>query len=167
MSKAREELLKKAYELGFTYEKEYGGCAQCVIAAIQDALDMRDDAIFKVGSGFAGGMGLTGAGPCGALSGGVMAMSSKIGRQRQNWKDPEGIRRKSYQMARKLCDKFMQEYDGLTCREVQKKLFGRSFNLLDINDYKEFDKAGGHVDKCTSVVGNAAKWTVEILSEEL
>jgi hypothetical protein len=31
-----EEFLKKAFDLGFQYEKVYRGCSQCVLAAIQD-----------------------------------------------------------------------------------------------------------------------------------
>ena len=163
MEKSKETLLKKAYELGFNYEREYGGCCQCVLAAIQDTLDMRNDALFKAGTGFAGGMGVTGVGPCGALSGGVMAISSQIGRERQNIKDPERIRWTAYDLTKKLYEKFVEEYGGGTCKEIQKKLFGRSFNLRDPNEYKEYEKAGGHATKCPSVVGNAAKWTVEIL----
>jgi len=49
------------------------------------------------------------------------------------------------------------------CKDVQRKLFGRSFNLLDPKDYAEFEKAGAHVDKCPSVSGNAAKWAAEII----
>ena len=30
-----------------------------------------------------------------------------------------------------------------------------------------FNNLGAHVDKCTSVVGQAAAWTAEILLEEL
>ncbi|GAJ17034.1 unnamed protein product [marine sediment metagenome] len=32
------DLANKAYKLGFEYEKIYHGCAQCVIAAVQDTL---------------------------------------------------------------------------------------------------------------------------------
>jgi len=32
----KEELIKKAYDLGFKYEKNYRGCSQCAIAAIQE-----------------------------------------------------------------------------------------------------------------------------------
>ena len=71
----REELLKKAYELGFKYEKTYRGCSQCVVAAIQDTLGIPDDAIFKAATGFAGGCGLTGIGICGGFAGGVMVLS--------------------------------------------------------------------------------------------
>ena len=38
-------------------------------------------------------------------------------------------------------------------------------SILDDNDFQEFLRLGGHDDKCTSVVGNVAKWTVEILEE--
>ena len=33
------ELAAKAYTLGKEYEKTYRGCSQCVIAALQDALE--------------------------------------------------------------------------------------------------------------------------------
>ncbi|GAG83363.1 unnamed protein product [marine sediment metagenome] len=34
---------------------------------------------------------------------------------------------------------------------------------MDKEDHTEFEKAGAHVDKCPSVVSNAAKWAAEIL----
>jgi len=163
MEKSKEEILKKAYELGFKYEKEYMGCCQCALAALQDTLRMENDAVFKAGTGFAGGIGATGAGPCGALTGGVMIISSKIGRERKNFKDPERIRWKTYELAKKLYDKFIEEYGSGNCSDIQKKLMGRPFNLWDPADFEEFDKAGGHSEKCPSVVGNAARWTAEIL----
>ena len=39
-----ETIFKKAYDLGFAYERDYMGCAQCVIAALQDTLDIRNSA---------------------------------------------------------------------------------------------------------------------------
>lgn len=85
----REMLLQKAYELGFEYEKTYRGCSQCVVAAIQDTLDLRDDAIFKAATGFAGGCGLTGIGVCGAFAGGVMVLGQLLGRERADFFDLE------------------------------------------------------------------------------
>ena len=163
MDKSGEERLKKAYELGFYYEKEYRGCCQCVLAALQDILGMENDAVFKAGTALAGGGCGTGTGACGGLTGGIMIISSKFGRERNNFKDPEGIRFKTRELALKLYNKFIEEYGGTTCKEIQKKLFGRSYNLLDPAEFEAFEKAGAHVDKCPSVIGNAAKWTVEIL----
>jgi hypothetical protein len=55
MEAIKQALLDKAYQLGFEYEKTYRGCSQCAIAAIQDTLDIRDDSVFKAGTGLAGG----------------------------------------------------------------------------------------------------------------
>lgn len=47
------------------------------------------------------------------------------------------------------------------------KLFGRTFNFWEPTGFEEFAKAGGHADSgCPSVVGNGAKWAVEILLEQ-
>ena len=166
MDKSREEISKEAYELGFHYEQEYGGCCQCALAAIQETLGMENDTVFKAGTGLSGGVCGTGTGACGGLTAGIMIIGSKIGRERKNFKDPERIRWKTRELAKKLYDKFIEEYGSGNCRDIQNKLFGRSFNFWDADAYQEFEKAGGHSDKCPSVVGNAAKWTVEILLEQ-
>jgi len=166
VDKSNEELLKKAYDLGFKYEQEYGGCCQCAILAIQEAMGIENDDVFKAGTGLVGGIGATGAGSCGALIGGAMAISSRIGRERKNFRDPERISWQTYELAKKLHEKFVAEYGSGNCFDVQKKIFGRSFNLWDTDDQKAFEKAGGHVDKCPSVVGNASRWAVELLLEQ-
>ena len=56
----KSELMQKAFQLGFDYEKTYRGCAQCTIAAIQDTLGFREDNVFKSATGLAAGGGLTG-----------------------------------------------------------------------------------------------------------
>ena len=58
MSSTHAALTDKAYELGFAYEKEYRGCVQCTIAAVQDTLGVRNDFIFKSASGLSAGGGL-------------------------------------------------------------------------------------------------------------
>ena len=40
--KKKEELLEKAYKLGYEYEKVYKGCSQCTVAAVQDLFDIQD-----------------------------------------------------------------------------------------------------------------------------
>ena len=127
---------------------------------------MENEAAFKAATGLSGGLGLTGVGPCGALSGGIMAISSKIGRDRKNFKDPEGVRWQTYELAKRLCNRFIEEYDSCNCREIQKRVFGRSYDFWDATEHEEFKEAGGYTEKCPIVVGNAAKWAVEILLEQ-
>ena len=74
----RQELAEKAYSAGFEYEKQYGGCAQCVIAALQDVLELRNegcDAVFKAATSLEGGVGREGDGHCRAYSGAVMILT--------------------------------------------------------------------------------------------
>jgi len=84
---AREEILKRAYELGYKYQRDNRNCAQSTVAAVQDALNMRDDNAFRAASGLAGGSAFMGVGNCGAYSGGVMIISSRYGRERKDFSD--------------------------------------------------------------------------------
>ena len=92
MEEKKQELLEKAYKLGFEYEKTYRGCSQCAIAAIHDTLNIREDNMFKAATGLAAGGGLTGIGVCGGYVGGVMVLSQLCGRERSNFADPERTR---------------------------------------------------------------------------
>jgi len=162
---SKENVLEESYNAAYEYEKKYFGCAQCVLAAIQDIFRLVNGGAFKGATGLSGGIGVMGS-ACGALTGGVIALGSKIGRERSNFEDLEEIRWKTYELARKLYIKFEQEYGSVNCRDIQKKILGRSYNLRDPEEYKEFEKAGGHAEKCPEVVGKAARWVAEILLEE-
>jgi C_GCAxxG_C_C family probable redox protein len=167
MATAKQEAtLKKAYELGSDYEKRYGGCGQCVVAALQDAFDMRNDAVFKAMSGYAGGGATVGDGSCGAYVAGIMFLSGLRGRERDNFADPEKIRFVSFATARKLHRKFMDQFGSIICREMQMKLFGRPYYLPDPDEMKKFLDAGGHTTHCPDVCGKAAQWAAEIAYEE-
>ncbi|MCX5909941.1 MAG: C-GCAxxG-C-C family protein [Deltaproteobacteria bacterium] len=137
----REGILQKAYELGAQYEQKYMGCSQCILGAIQDLFDLRNDDVFRAASGLAGGVGLCGDGCCGAYTGGVMALSQIYGRTRENFLDPDRTRRRSYDLAKRLHDKFVAEYGSVICRDIQQKIFGRPFYIRDADEYKKFEKA--------------------------
>lgn len=159
----KNAMLKRVYDRAFEYEQKYGSCPQCVLAAIQDEFGIVHDDVFRAGHALAGGVGLSTQGTCGALTGGVMALSCKYGRSRENF--DKGSFLKSYVRAKKLYDRFVQEYGSTICRDIHMKLFGRTFNLWDSREYKEFEAAGAHRDKCPPVAGNVAKWVAEILTE--
>ncbi|OFW53417.1 MAG: hypothetical protein A2V75_00105, partial [Actinobacteria bacterium RBG_16_70_17] len=159
----KDELLARAYELGFDYERRFRGCSQCAIAAIQDTLGVQDEAVFKAATGLAGGGALTGRGACGGYVGGVMVLSQLQGRERQHFDDPDGIRFRTFDLAKDLADRFDEEFGGTICRDVQTRVFGRSFDLRDPEDFRRFDASGAHDDKCPDVVGKAARMTVEII----
>jgi C_GCAxxG_C_C family probable redox protein len=164
-----ENTFQKAYELGFSYEREYKGCAQCTFAALQDALEVRNsatDAIFKAATGFAAGIALQIDGSCGTYVGGAMMLGYFIGRVRDDFTDAEKIRFKTFAIVSKLHRKFIEEYGTVTCGGIQTKIMGRPFYIYDPEELRKFDEAGAHTDKCTGVVALASRWTAEILADE-
>jgi C_GCAxxG_C_C family probable redox protein len=167
MNVQKEDIIQRAFSLGLEYEKKITCCCQCTIAAIQDALDVRNDAVFKAGSGLTAGGGLSCEGSCGGYTGGVMVMSSIFGRRRELWDDDREERDCSHKMAEALMEKFNREYGSSICKDIQEKIFGRTFDLWDAREKEAFEKAGAHVDKCTTAVGKAAAWATEIVLEEL
>jgi C_GCAxxG_C_C family probable redox protein len=162
----KEEILEKVYRLAYKYEAERGSCPQCVLSAIMETLKIGDPKTVQAADAMAGGTALSTEGTCGALVGGLLAISSIVGRTYENFSAGER-RRRVFQYSKKLYDKFVEEYGSILCRDLHKKLFGRTFNFFDPKDYKEFEKMGAHVDKCPSVSGNVARWTAEIILDHL
>lgn len=161
-------LMDLAYKLGFEYEQKYMGCAQCVFGALQDALELKNpqtDAVFKAATALSGGTALEGDGNCGAYSGAVLFLGSIIGRERNNFSDPQKIRLKTSDLARELHGNFIETYGTIICHGIHRKIFGRPFYLPDPDQLTKFDEAGAHTEKCPNVVGEAARWTVWILHE--
>lgn len=162
--KMKEGLGNRAYDLGFEYEKKYHGCAQCVVAAVQDTLNIRNDDIFKAMTGCGGGGGGYCNGSCGALVGGIVMLSWLAGRSRDEFQNVDVSR--AYELTREPHNKFIGEYGAVICRDINMNAFGRPFYTADLDEYRKFQAAGSYVDKCTAVVGNASRWVVEIIIEE-
>jgi C_GCAxxG_C_C family probable redox protein len=162
-NKTTGELLEKAYELGYRYEKDYRGCSQCALAAIYDTLHINDDNVFKAATGFAGGGGLTGISVCGGYAAGVMAISQLLGRERSNFSDPEGLRFKTFALVEEFTMDYINELGSIICRDIQTRFFGRPYYIADADDFAKFEAAGGHQDKCTDVVGRATRLAVKFI----
>ncbi|MGA1821268.1 MAG: C-GCAxxG-C-C family protein [Thermoplasmatota archaeon] len=159
---SKEEILDGVYRTAYGYEHDYGGCVQSVLRSIQDHLGGIPDDVVKAGHSLAGGTALTCTGTCGSLNGGLMAIGYFFGRPVDGF-GREREFRTSYKLSMKLYDRFVEEYGSPLCPDVQKGLMGRSFDLRTREGNIEFDEAGGHDDRCPSVVGNTARWTAEIL----
>lgn len=160
----KSKVVEQAYNLAYKYEQTHGNCPQCVMAAIQETIGGVDDAAFKAGHALAGGGALTTVGTCGALAGALMAVSSHFGRDRANF--GKGRFLQNYHLGKRIVDRFVAEYGGPSCAHVQSKIMGRSFDMWNAEDFKAFEAAGGHRDKCTAVAANAAAWAAELIIDE-
>jgi len=163
----KNKYIQRAYELGFLYEKSYHGCAQCTVAAIQDALSIRNDYVFKAASSLGGGIARMTDGVCGGYSGGVMMLSLFFGRERGKFANDKDARTKTNKLVTQLHDKFIEECGTIICQKIHKKLFGRTFNLWNPKDREIFNASGAHKDKCTNLVANASAWSTKLILDSL
>lgn len=162
---SKAEAAQKAYDLGYEYEGKYGACSQCTILAIMDALGKRNSDVFKASFGFAGGIASLSE-MCGALAAGIMMIGLEHGRELANLTtQTEEEKRECLQLVRDLHARYLKAYGSTKCADVHQKIFGRTFDQWDAQEFAEFLRLGGHVDKCTDVVGNVARWTLEILAD--
>lgn len=165
----KKDNFQKFYEIGFLSEKEYSGCGQATIAPFVELLEI-NEIMYKAASGLLAGIGYRGD-ACGAYVAGVMVISYIFGREYIDLKDDVESAKEKYRRTAKIVnkfrEKFIDKYNGINCKEVQVAIFGRFYNLLNPTEKIASLKAGSHIDKCTSVVGNAARIVAELIYSEL
>jgi mannitol-1-phosphate 5-dehydrogenase len=164
------DLARQASALAFEHEKIYHGCGQCALAAILETLDQFDEAaaaaVFEAATGLAGGLGLVGNSTCAALIGATLAFGMLYPRRRVNFDGDRENKYRTFSMAQRLRQRYLDAYDSIFCHDIHRRVLGRAFDLRDPAEREAFEAAGAHDDKCTGVVAHAARWAVEIIGEE-
>ena len=159
-----EEVLNKAFTIAKEYEMKNGGCPQCTLMGVFEALDIEDNSVFKAATALADGVEFDRRRHCGALSGGVMAISYIFGREKKDFSNQRKLIRANL-LAKKLHDEFVEKYGTCRCADIQKQAFGRFFNLYDPGEVEAAIKAG-MPDKCSTLVGEVARMATRIILEE-
>ncbi|MEW5789176.1 MAG: C-GCAxxG-C-C family protein [Pseudomonadota bacterium] len=155
----KSQAAEQAYEKALRYELDYGCCPQCVLAAVQETVGVIDDATIKASHGLSGGGGLSGQGACGALTGGLMALSAKRGRDRD--KLDRGRFIGNFQKGKELVERFKAEFGGVTCEELQARFTGRTWDMWKPEEYKAFSDARGL--QCAEATARVTRWVVEMM----
>ncbi|MDP6127711.1 MAG: C-GCAxxG-C-C family protein [Dehalococcoidales bacterium] len=166
------EQAEKARNKAHQYQRDYGGCAQSVLGALQEELEIGSTDSFKALSVLAGGIARQGE-TCGAVVGALSALGLANGRERiedtqanKDAMDQAVIVTTRFKNEMKKQFTFKGKLNSTLCRHVQKKIFGRSFDLLDKDDFRAFVAAGGRSDAgCPKVCGVAAQVSVEEISK--
>ena len=166
----KKELVEKARRLGREYLLKYGGCAQGTLMAAANTLNLKvSDELFKAMTGFSRLTGL-----CGNICGGIAVMGLEYGLSIEDcMKDPETRSlafMKLMTATKVLQEKFIEEYGGYLCDEIQTKLFGKCVMPTSPEELKAFRKVDPeelniYYEKCGSVTENAAGWTVATILE--
>jgi C_GCAxxG_C_C family probable redox protein len=159
-----DEILDKAFSNAKQHELESGDCSQTTLAGIFEALGIENEDVFMAATGLADGVGLTGDGHCGALSGGTMAISYLFGRKKEDFGEVRKVL-KACILSKKLHDQFIEKYGTCRCADIQTKLVGRFFNLYDVGEMEAATKAG-MPDQCSTLVGEIARMATRIILEE-
>jgi hypothetical protein len=167
---SREQVLQRAYDLGAAYEIHSFSCSQSTVAALYRILGF-PDALVKASCSNAAGTAMQLVGSCGGLVGGIMVLDYFFGRPFEHMSDKELIQDNindlfvAQPVARSLVTKYIGEYGTITCANIQLQLYNRFFYLEDMEEFKKLEEAGAHSNpqKCPRIVGNAARWTLEIL----
>ena len=159
-----EEMLQDVYKRAKAYELAGGNCAQCSLSAIFEVLGVDEANVVRAATGFADGVGLSGDGHCGALSGGTMAISYFFGRKKEDL-GKVGKQMKALILARKLHEQFVRAFSTCRCHDIQVKQFGRFFNLFDMEEMKAA-LAAGMPEACSSLVGETARMALQIILDE-
>jgi C_GCAxxG_C_C family probable redox protein len=158
-----ESIIKEIRRKAHMYD-QYSGCSQSVLLALQEGLDTGNEESFRSGTVLAGGVARRGE-TCGALLGGLLALGVVHGRSRIE-DTPSYVA--AVAVADEICDEFQrkleeefgfsQPLESTLCSEIQKGIYGRSFNLKNKAEYEAFLAAGGHSDDgCYKVCGIAAE----------
>lgn len=155
----RQALAQQAYDKALQYELDYGCCPQCVLAAVQETVGVIDDSVIKASHGLSGGGALSGKGACGALTGGLVALSARRGRDRD--KLDRGRFINNFRKGDELVERFRAEFGGITCEELQRQFTGRTWDMWQADQYQAFSEARGH--QCAVATATVTRWVVEML----
>ena len=127
---------------------------------MQEALDMRDDNLFKAASGLGGGIGQMND-VCGALLGASLMLGVKFGRSREEIEDYE-IAKSSYLPVARLYKWFEKEFGSATCRGVRTKMAGVFYDTK-IPWQKDMADEAGLPAMCAELAAKTATHTVEMI----
>jgi len=99
-------------ELARSFASKRYLCSESVLLAVSSWLDIQSELIPKIATGFGAGIGGRGL-VCGAVSGGVMALGLRFGRD-----EVKETTVRPYWFARELLECFEKEFSSVICREL-------------------------------------------------
>jgi len=167
-----EERIAKSKRKALEYDRDYIGCSQSVLGALQDEFGIGNKESFKASTALSGGVVRQGE-TCGAIIGALSALGLVIGRNHiedteayRAIMDPSTELRARFMEEIKKQFRLSEDLKDTLCRHIQEKVLGRSFNLANKVDYQAFLTAGGHSEfGCPKVCGIAAGVAAEKILE--
>jgi C_GCAxxG_C_C family probable redox protein len=129
-------------------------CAESVLLAVAESKGMDYEVIPRIATGFCGGMART-CGMCGAVTGGVMAISLLLGRN-----TPTESVLPTYNLVRKLLDMFEARFGSTNCRD----LINCDLGTEEGQNYFEANNVG---EQCTRYTEEATRIAMSLIEQNL
>ena len=127
-------------------------CAESVLLAVAESKGIESDLIPRIATGLCSGISRT-CGMCGAVSGGILAISMLTGRS-----SPRDPTRKSFNKVKKFRKMFEKRFGTTNCRE----LIGCD---LDTEEGQETFNEKNLIEQCKQYTEEATKMVMELLRE--
>jgi hypothetical protein len=170
LKKTKKEIMDRAEKIGAVHEKKFKGCCQCTFMAIVDALrwggielitEEEEKKLFPGVSMLTAGVCMTGEGTCGAVTASALAFGLALGVPMDSG-DVDAARQVSNAFRDTLLKKYYHKYGSVLCKDVQRKYFGKAWNLVDDEMTREFL---GITRGCT--IMQTAAWATGIILDGL
>ena len=97
------------------YHKKGYNCAQAIVCAYADKVDVEKETLFKIAEGFGLGMGGM-SGTCGAISAAIILNGLKTSTGNM---DAPNSKMQTYEIGKLISDEFLQKNGTLMCRELK------------------------------------------------
>ncbi|HEY4712108.1 MAG TPA: hypothetical protein VIH69_05475 [Dehalococcoidia bacterium] len=174
LTKTKDEIIKKSNELAIQYEAKYKGCGECAFMAVLDALRWggleiipkeMEDRLFSGVCVTTAGIGLICDGNCGAVASGALVIGLALG----IYGGPHGgplyllnLQKGFATVRNTLVKTCYQKYNSILCTAIQRKWFGKAWDLTRDDMNMEFL---GITHGCA--IMEITMWTTEIILDEL
>ena len=145
---------EKVVESAKSYAAKGFLCSESVLLAISDWLEIQNELIPKIATGFGAGIGRCGS-VCGAISGGIIALGLKFGR---NDVKEQGVA--PYWFGRELVERFEKEFGHVTCLELTECDFNTEAGRKKYAEQKLWET------KCRQYIESATAIVFDLISEK-
>ena len=163
MTHSKSGMLDKIEQKAKWAEFTYHGCGRSALYGLKQYFNFIPDELIIASTALAGGCGASG-GSCAAYCAGLLAIALKF----DPWiEDTSSTGQTKHDLARKLeyefRDWFLEEFSTTMCTSIQERVIGRSWNLMDPEQYAEFLSLPSNHEKCGGVVGKSARMAAVIM----
>ncbi|MFZ7132578.1 MAG: C-GCAxxG-C-C family protein [Eubacteriales bacterium] len=139
-------------------------CSRSTMAGLKSYFEFIPEDMVTASLSLCGGAGIS-SGSCGAYCSGLLAIGLKFNATMEEESQDRSILGKGLNKSIAFRDAFLKEFGTTQCPQLHKLLFGRSFYFTDSQQNEAFMNIPDHAEKCSIVVGKAARMAAEIILE--